>query len=155
MKSIKKKAVIGTMLVLGVLIVASLLPIATVSYDDIREAAIRHHLRNTTAQDTYFIQIDGADPGQEFLARFQDVPWKVKPASRARFREPGHAVFDPEDGADSMILEVGDIAWGSPWHVTISYGYYVANRGAAYYRYWMVWKFGRWVVVAEDLGLVV
>ncbi len=149
MKSVKLQ-LLATLVATVVTIVAVLLPVATSSDDDIREAAIRYHLRNVQERDVFFVQVGTRDPAADFLVRFADVPWKVKAASLAGFRKSGHVVIDPQTGKDSMILKVGDIAWNSPWHVTVSYGYYVANMGAAGYRYRMAWQFGRWVVVAKE-----
>lgn len=150
-------------LLIGIVIVAvamifgftPLIPFMTPgAEDDIREAVIRHYLRDVTSRETYFVQIDQKDPSPDFMARFQDVDWRLKPASFARFHEPGHAVFDPETGEDASILDVYAIEWGSPFTVEATCSSYSACLGAVWVRYRLRWQLGSWVVVEDRLTLI-
>ena len=142
-----KKRIVATCLV--IVGAAMVTPRLTCSYDDIREAVIRHFLGDVTKEKTYFIEVNGADPTEEFLARFRGLPWKAKPLSLARVRKSNSAVYDPETKRDSKIYSVDDISWVSPFEVKVLCGWYVSPLGAAGYVLRLRWTFGKWVPVGE------
>lgn len=119
--------------------------------EGIIEAAVRLETKGCSAGETVFLRIVDVDPSPEFLSRFGDVSWKAKPVSKAKFRDPGHGVFDPETGRDAEIITIGEITFESTFKAIVWYSVYDASLGGAKYRCVVSWQKGRWVVTERGL----
>lgn len=117
----------------------------------IAESVIRYGTKGHSSGDTIFLRIVDTDPSPGFLSRFGDLPWRARPVSAARFREPGRGVFDPETGRDAEIITIEEVRFESMCRAVVWYSSYQASLGGAEYRCLVSWKNGRWVVIEHRL----
>jgi hypothetical protein len=127
---------------------------------DIAEVVFRHQLvRADTDTGTYFLEIDGEDPSDDFLRRFADLPVRIRAASRAlrpdpEWRGDPHSpskVTDRDTGERGTILRIVSIgrSWINPCTVTVEGGYYAGPLAGSRDTFWVAWLGVRWIVVDE------
>lgn len=121
--------------------------------DDIREAVFRHqfHAHGLHPKLCFLSLDDGRDPSDAFLRRFWTMPGRVKKVSQSKHVDPFNAVVDKQSGQRGVIFFVDNISWISQTEVTTGGGYYFDGKGAAFCAYTVVYRFGHWRVVKDEI----
>jgi len=97
---------------------------------------------------TFFLDIDGRDPSDEFMKRFAGEKPTVRKASEvdAFVKEKGEAIFRPDTLNLIPSLYLGKVLWHSDTSVKVEFLAYLAPREQAWWERTVVREEGRWVV---------
>ena len=120
--------------------------------DAIRESVFRYRMDVPHRDLAFFLNIDGKDPSDTFMARFDKADRKVKKASQSYFkRDPsGLWLRDRTTGEPGVELSVSTINWLSVYRVEVSGGMYCGGLCADGGIYRLSKKGGRWVVESYE-----
>ncbi len=123
---------------------------------EIREAIIRFQIKTwELTADSYCVSINGKDPHEEFLKRFQPLP--VKGASGCRKKTIGKvqiSVLDKRTGKLAVIFDLGSIRWLSDGKVEVEGGYVCGSLCMAEGTYHVVQESRGWVVTKFDQAVI-
>lgn len=136
--------------------------------DDIREAVIRYQMEGwmrdgdkneKEAKDArdkliakqlnsriFFVSVNGKDPSDEFLKRFQNIPRAIKKQSRVK---PGlnRWVTDKDTNRNGIVFRADGIRWINESEVEVEGGYHCGSLCAAGDVFSLRLESGRWNVV--------
>jgi hypothetical protein len=111
------------------------------------EAVFWYRIQQRGWTGSFFLRIDGVDPGDAFLARFRRAKAPVKKYSAAYIDNSFPAVRDKSTGAAGYELYVTSMAWISPTKAEVLGGMYCSAICADDGIYYLSKeKNGRWVV---------
>ena len=116
--------------------------------DDIRESIFRYRMNYPHRDGPFFLNIDGKDPSDTFMARFANVDRKVKKASQSYFRKDPSSGWlrDRSTDEQGVWFSVGAISWLSLDRVEVRGGMYCGGLCADWGVYRLKKKNGRWAV---------
>jgi hypothetical protein len=125
--------------------------------DDIAEAVLRHMLTTNAsgAQQSAGVcclDLRGADPPPEFLARFHDVHTPVRKASDCDQSSKG--VFEKGTNRRGLVFRVETVRWSGGDAASAQGGYYEAGLSASGNTYTLERKAGRWTVVKDEMNWI-
>jgi len=124
--------------------------------DDIREAVFRYGIERTQGNRSIFLNIDGKDPSDTFMARFSKSDPPVKKASGSYFKEnpfPGW-LRDRSTDERAVSLSVGPISWISVDKVEARGGEYCGGLCGQWGIYRLRKKGGRWEVEQYEMRAI-
>ena len=127
----------------------------TTDANGVYEAVLRHQFdKNASGQQqtvkTYFVEIEGADPASDFLARFSDIGPHVKPASEGFYRSDS-AVFDKATKSTALLFRLKKIIWLNSNTAEVEGGYYEGNLSSSGNSYRVKRSNGKWIVESDTL----
>ena len=154
----------GVALLLLVGAYSILLYIAT---DDIREAVVRYQLNVQASGSTPFFSIDGGDPSERFLKRFQRDPISVRGAfgccelrpepplvvadpktgERRTIKSASEFLHDKKTGTRTLHFYIGRIVPNGLLSLKVTGGYYCGTLCASVGYYEVVRRWNHWEVV--------
>jgi hypothetical protein len=116
--------------------------------DDIRESVFRYRMDHEHIDGPFFLDIDGKDPSDTFMARFANPGRKVKEASQSYFRKdlPHGRLCDRSTDEPGVAFSVRAISWLSLGRVEVRGGMYCGGLCADSGIYRLKKKNGRWAV---------
>lgn len=127
-----------------------------VSSTDVYEAVVRYQIKSwELTADSYCVEVNGKDAGQELLSRLEPLP--IKPASgcREQTRSVGALktmeVIDKKTKKRAVIFDIEKILWRSETGADVEGGYTCASECMAGGMYHVVWDGSRWVVSGFDI----
>lgn len=118
--------------------------------DDIREAVFRSQLTS----GANFLSIDGKDPSNAFMKRFEGTKapvWKLSRAVKKTLFHHYTSIQDRETGDDGTILELRKIKWLDDSTVEVQGGYDCGSLCAADGIFRVAREKGAWVVKKFDV----
>jgi len=139
--------------------------------NDIREVVLRYQMlswssdgdriENNAANDgdkaiarrlnsrVYFLSLQGKDPTDEFLKRFQDIPRTIKKASEGKQtkRFPGWVV-DKKTKQPGIVFSANEIRWTKDDEVEVEGGYHCGGLCAAGDVFTIAFSDGKWKVLS-------
>ena len=121
--------------------------------DDIREAIFRSQL----TAGVNFLSIDGKDPSEAFMKRFEGSDPPTLKLSRARKKKVLRdvtEVVDRKTDRDGTILKVGNVHWIDQNSVTVEGGNYCGSLCNASGIFHVVREKGIWVVKNFDVQII-
>ena len=124
--------------------------------DNIRESVFRYRMDQSRSGGPFFLNIDGKDPSDTFMARFAKADRKVKKASQSYFRwdSSGGFLRDRSTDALGMSFSVSSISWLSPERVEVRGGMYCGALCADVGKYRLEKKDGQWTVIEYKVEMV-
>jgi hypothetical protein len=115
---------------------------------DKRDKAIAKQLNSRI----FFVSINGKDPSDEFLKRFQDIPRIVKKRSRAKMNSPHMEwVTDKDTHRPGIIFSADEIRWTKENEVEVDGGYHCGGLCAAGDVFTVRFKGEKWTVIQASL----
>jgi len=108
---------------------------------DAFEAVFRHMFANSTAftresAENYVLEVQGEDPGPEFLNRFAGHSPPIFPASETGFE---------------LSFHIGEYSWTFDGALDVEAGYFQLGQNEEQGRYTLVQRDGRWLVTDYEL----
>lgn len=95
----------------------------------------------------YFISINGQDPSNDFVKRFQDLPRQIKKVSRCNQKKRYlGSVVDKDTKQNGIIFSADSIRWLGPDQVEVDGGYHCGNLCGGGEVFSMQLQSGKWVV---------
>jgi hypothetical protein len=121
--------------------------------DDIREAVFGYQFEHNASgaqqtADVYCLSIDGKDPTDAFMERFEDNWPRVKKVSRCT-ADTKAGVEDNGPGERGLIFGVGEVRWVSDTEAEVEGGYYEGALSASGNTYHVVKEDCHWVVTRD------
>lgn len=125
---------------------------------DIYEAVFRHQFEQNASgaqqsAGTYFVQIQGSDPPEEFLRRFAGQAPPVKRGSEA-CHAGDSSIYDRQTGKRSLMFKAGKIGRIGKNTAEVEGGYYEGNLSASGNTYRLVRHGSRWKVIADTMSWI-
>ena len=117
--------------------------------DNIYEALFRHQMQPYGPPLIIFLEINGANPSDKFMARFADDTQSVKKRSAAKSAGPGGTVVDTMTGAAGVRLSAGPITWLDDVKVQVEGGYVRAGKHGRGGDFVLELRDGEWIVTGE------
>jgi hypothetical protein len=101
----------------------------------------------------YFVSVNGKDPSDEFLKRFQGVPRTVKRMSDAKqTKKPdGGWVIDKKTKQPGIIFSANVIRWLNDSEVEVDGGYHCGGLCASGEVFTVTLENGKWKVIADRM----
>lgn len=131
-------------------------PDRTVQEDKIREAVFLYLIKTRGYQGSIFLNIDGKNPDDEFMACFTGSKPLVKKASGAYFKKepfPGW-LRDRSNGQKAVELSVGAISWFTATKVEVRGGSYCGGLCGDWGVFRVVKKNSEWTVEEYEVRAV-
>jgi len=130
-----------------------------VSLDANREAiveAVFLHQLEWSDGSGRFLSIDGHDPSPDLVRRVAAVAPAIRPASAAKWDSDDYVTGVGGERGEILFVDTRSLkrSWVVPGFVRIEGGGHSGPLEAAGYTYLLTWKFGRWVLVDEQMNWV-
>ncbi|UCF81674.1 MAG: hypothetical protein JSV08_04475 [Acidobacteriota bacterium] len=121
--------------------------------DDIREAVFGYQFEHNASgiqqtADVYCLSIDGKDPADAFMKRFEDNWPPVKKASRC-MEDAVAGAGDKKAGERGLLFGVGELRWITDTEVEVEGGYYEGDLSSSGNTYHVVKEDCHWVVTKD------
>jgi hypothetical protein len=145
--------------------------------DDIRETVLRHQMEdwiqelNKAEADAkeksekeiahdlnfkfFFVEINGKDPSDDFMKRFQGIPRIVRKSSSAEIAKVMRMpVVDKETQERGIIFSADEIRWLGKNHVKVDGGYHCDGLCGAGYTFDLRLENGKWNLKKQRMNWV-
>jgi hypothetical protein len=141
--------------------------------DDIREAVLRYQMTGRVGVDkavnestdpidkavskklnfeVFFISINGEDPSDEFMKRFQNFPRRVEKCSRSEVdKQQMNAVVDKTTRDRGIVFRVETIKWLGANSAEVDGGYFCSGLCASGQTFKVHRKQGVWTVTGSKM----
>lgn len=95
----------------------------------------------------YFISINGRDPGNDFVKRFQDLPRQIRKVSQCKRKKRFLGwVVDKKTKQNGIVFSADSIRWLTPDQVEVDGGYHCGKLCGGGEVFSMQLQDGKWVV---------
>jgi hypothetical protein len=143
---------------------------------DIYAAVIRHQMQNwvsrgdkseaetkTTSDRSiakrlnfkiFFVSINGKDPSDEFINRFQDIPRSIRKLSSVEHSKTARTPLDKTTHLTGIIFDVEKLRWLDRDSAEVNGGYYCGGLCAAGITFTVRRENGKWVVKSSQMNWI-
>ena len=95
----------------------------------------------------YFISVNGKDPGNDFVKRFQDLPRQIRKVSQCKQKKRFLGwVVDKKTKQNGIVFSADSIRWLTPDQVEVDGGYHCGKLCGGGEIFSMQLQDGKWVV---------
>ena len=102
----------------------------------------------------FFVSINGGDPSDAFMKRFDDLPRTIRKASSEVPDKGPHTPVDKSTGKTGIVFEAEKLQWRSNDMVKVEGGYYCGGLCAAGITFTVKRENGRWVIKGSRMNWI-
>jgi hypothetical protein len=103
---------------------------------------------------TFFVEVNGKDPSNEFLARFHNIPRTVKKVSDAIPEKVPHTPVDRATNHMGIIFSAEKLRWIDKDSVEVEGGYYCGGLCAAGITFRVKRENGKWRIKSSQMNWI-
>ena len=123
----------------------------------IQEVILRHLFENNASSSQqnvayYFVEINGSDPSENLLSKFEEHNPGVLPESKASLSDDlVREAYHKSDGKPGLIFSISKITLRRDGKVYVEANFFEAAFSSANYQYLLELKNDNWQVISEEL----
>ena len=102
----------------------------------------------------FFVSVNGGDPSDAFMKRFDDLPRTIRKASSEVPDKGPHTPVDKSTGKTGIVFEAEKLQWRNKDLAEVQGGYYCGGLCAAGITFTIKRENGKWVIKSSHMNWI-